>query len=94
MRKTIPVYMQWKYEADKNLVKPMAFDWIILRPGGLTNNPGTGTASVGRTHLGKIISIYSHLPCSISDQSNPQCQQETLALLVDRKDAACDDWVS
>jgi hypothetical protein len=50
--------MHWKYEADKNLVKRTAFDWIILRPGGLTNNPGTGTASVGRTHLGKTISVY------------------------------------
>ncbi|KAF8970624.1 hypothetical protein BDZ97DRAFT_1790173 [Flammula alnicola] len=29
-----------------------AFKWIILRPGGLTNNPGAGTASIGRTHLG------------------------------------------
>jgi len=50
--------MYWKYEADKNLVKRTAFDWIILRPGGLTNSPGTGTASVGRTHLGKTISVY------------------------------------
>ena len=63
IRKAIPVYMHWKYEADKNLVKRTAFDWIILRPGGLTNNAGTGTASVGRTHLGKTISVYtfSHL---------------------------------
>jgi hypothetical protein len=50
--------MHWKYEADKNLVKRTAFNWIILRPGGLTNNPGTGTASVGRAHLGKTISVY------------------------------------
>lgn len=58
IRKAIPAYMHWKYEADKNLAKRTAFDWIILRPGGLTNNPGTGTASVGRTHLGKTISVY------------------------------------
>jgi len=50
--------MHWKYEADKNLVKRTAFGWIILRPGGLTNSPGTGTASVGRAHLGKPISVY------------------------------------
>ena len=30
--------MHWKYEADKNLVKRTGFNWIILRPGGLTNN--------------------------------------------------------
>ncbi|KIM37873.1 hypothetical protein M413DRAFT_448143 [Hebeloma cylindrosporum] len=74
VRKAIPVYMHWKYEADKNLVKRTAFNWIILRPGGLTNNPGTGTASVGKTHLGK--------PISRDDVA------KTLALLVDRKDAA------
>ncbi|KAF4611946.1 hypothetical protein D9613_003763 [Agrocybe pediades] len=56
VRKAIPVYMKWKYEADKNLVKRTAFKWVILRPGGLTNEPGVGTASVGRTHLGKTIS--------------------------------------
>jgi len=39
-------------------VKRTAFDWIILRPGRLTNNSGTGTASVGRAHLGKPISVY------------------------------------
>ena len=53
----IPAYMRWKYEADKDLVKRDAFKWTILRPGGLTNNPGTGKASVGRTHLDKPISV-------------------------------------
>lgn len=57
VRKAIGVYMKWKYEADKNLVKRTAFKWIILRPGGLTNNPGVGTAAIGRTHLGKTISV-------------------------------------
>jgi hypothetical protein len=65
--------MHWKYEADKNLVNRTAFNWIILRPGGLTNNPGTGTASVGRTHLGKTISVctlYSRLLCLYIYQSD------------------------
>ena len=57
VRNAIPVYMKWKYEADKNLVKRTAFKWVILRPGGLTNGAGVGTASVGRTHLGKTISV-------------------------------------
>ncbi|KAG2005548.1 hypothetical protein CC2G_001944 [Coprinopsis cinerea AmutBmut pab1-1] len=56
VRKVIPAYMHWKYEADKNLVQRTAFKWTILRPGGLTDNPGTGTASIGRTHLGHVIS--------------------------------------
>ena len=49
--------MHWKYEADKDLVKRTAFKWTILRPGGLTNDPGEGKADVGRTHLGKTISV-------------------------------------
>jgi len=53
-RDAIPVYMHWKYEADKNLVKRDAFKWTILRPGGLSNEPGSGKASIGRTHLGMI----------------------------------------
>lgn len=95
IRKVIPAYMHWKYEADKNLVKRTAFKWIILRPGGLTDNPGTGTASVGRTNLGKTISVctsYSHLLCLYVYQSNPEFQRDdvakALALLVNRKDAA------
>ena len=49
--------MNWKYEADKNLVKRTAFKWTILRPGGLSNNPGEGKVNAGRTHLGKMISV-------------------------------------
>ena len=49
--------MHWKYEADKNLVKRTAFKWTILRPGGLSNNPGEGKVNAGRTHLGKMISV-------------------------------------
>lgn len=49
--------MKWKYEADKNLVKRDEFKWTILRPGGLTDEPGKGTASIGRTHLSPTISV-------------------------------------
>jgi nucleoside-diphosphate-sugar epimerase len=74
IRKAIPTYMHWKYEADKNLVKRTAFKWTILRPGGLSNNPGEGKVNAGRTHLGKMISRDD--------------VAEALALLVDREDAA------
>lgn len=57
MRKVIPAYMHWKYEADKNLVKRTAFKWTILRPGGLNNESGKGKASIGRTHLRPTISV-------------------------------------
>jgi len=74
LRKAIPTYMHWKYEADKNLVKRTAFKWTILRPGGLSNNPGKGKVNAGRTHLGEMISRDD--------------VAEALALLVDREDAA------
>ena len=60
-RKAIPAYMHWKYEADKNLAQRTAFKWTILRPGGLTNEPGTGKAAVGRTHITTPISVSKSL---------------------------------
>ncbi|KAJ7258049.1 NADH(P)-binding-domain-containing protein [Mycena haematopus] len=74
MRDAIPVYVHWKYEADKNLVKRDAFKWTILRPGYLNNEPGTGKASIGRTHFGPTISR--------DDVAT------ALALLLEREDAA------
>ena len=61
MRKVIPTYMHWKYEADKNLVKRTAFKWTIVRPGGLSNDPGKGKVNAGRTHLGTVISVRTFL---------------------------------
>lgn len=46
-----------EYEADKDLVNSGAFKWTIVRPGTLTDDPGTGKASIGRTHLGAPISV-------------------------------------
>ncbi|ETW79982.1 hypothetical protein HETIRDRAFT_435197 [Heterobasidion irregulare TC 32-1] len=74
VRSRIKDYMHWKYEADKNLVARTAFTWTILRPGGLTEGPGTGKASIGRTHMIPTIPR--------GDVAN------ALAALVDRPDAA------
>lgn len=54
-RAAIPAYFKYKLEADKNLVKRTAFKWTILRPGHLTEEKGTGKASIGRTHLSPSI---------------------------------------
>ena len=51
IRSLIPVYYQWKYAADQVLIKRDAFEWTILRPGLLNDKPGTGKATIGRTHL-------------------------------------------
>ncbi|KIM81998.1 hypothetical protein PILCRDRAFT_820886 [Piloderma croceum F 1598] len=69
----IGTYMRWKYEADKNLVKRSSFKWTIVRPGGLTNDEGTGKATIGKTHIAQI---------------SRQDVAQTLALLLDRDDAA------
>ncbi|KAJ7055246.1 pectin lyase fold/virulence factor [Mycena amicta] len=45
-----------KYEADRNLAARTGFTWTILRPGGLTDTPRTGTASIGRTSLTPTVS--------------------------------------
>ncbi|KZS96742.1 NAD(P)-binding protein [Sistotremastrum niveocremeum HHB9708] len=74
LRDKIAAYMQWKYEADKDLVERTAFSWTILRPGTLTHEPGRGTACIGRTHITESISR--------DDVAT------VLALLVDRPDAA------
>ncbi|KAF7369764.1 hypothetical protein MVEN_00308500 [Mycena venus] len=74
VRGHIAAYMKWKYEADKNLVKRDAFKWTMLRPGGLNNEPGTGKASIGRTHLSPTISR--------DDVAT------ALAMLLEREDAA------
>ncbi|KAL5479108.1 hypothetical protein ACEPAI_2396 [Sanghuangporus weigelae] len=74
LRKSSPVYIQAKYDADKNLVQRTAFKWTILRPGWFSYGPGTGKASIGKVHLKNTIS---------SDDV-----AYTLALLADRPDAA------
>ncbi|KAG9103998.1 hypothetical protein FRC06_006262 [Ceratobasidium sp. 370] len=56
MRQAIAGWFKWKYEAEKVLIKRTSFEWIILRPGGLNDNPSTGKADIGRTHLTSTIS--------------------------------------
>jgi len=55
IRGVIATYMEVKYLADKDLVARTGFKWSIIRPGGLSDEPGTGKASVGRTHLTPLI---------------------------------------
>lgn len=54
-----PVYYEWKYKADIELVRRTAFKWTLVRPGGLIEEPGAGTAAIGRTHLTSRISVSS-----------------------------------
>ncbi|KAK0472757.1 NADH(P)-binding-domain-containing protein [Armillaria novae-zelandiae] len=56
VHKAIPTYMHWKYEAEKELIARTKFYWTSLRPGGLTNEPGTGRAALGKTHLSPTVS--------------------------------------
>ncbi|KZV75834.1 NAD(P)-binding protein [Peniophora sp. CONT] len=74
MRGVLGKYMEAKYLADKNLSERTAFKWSILRPGGLSDEAGTGKASIGRTHLTPSISRDD--------------VAQALSVLVDRPDAA------
>ena len=46
-RDAIGFYSQMKYEADKNLSERKTFPWFVLRPGGLTDEPGSGKVALG-----------------------------------------------
>ncbi|KAI0297062.1 NAD(P)-binding protein [Multifurca ochricompacta] len=74
VRKVISNYFHWKYQADKNLVLRTAFPWTIIRPTGLTDQPGTGRADIGRTHVTSFITRDD--------------VAQILAELVERPDAA------
>ena len=47
----IPAYMAAKYAADKDLSQRTAFEWTVVRPGFLSDDPGTGKITAGRTHI-------------------------------------------
>ena len=53
----MPLWMKWKYETDKALSQRDAFKWAILRPGGFSDEPGTGKVAMGRTHLMPMIPV-------------------------------------
>jgi hypothetical protein len=86
--------MNYKYEADKNLVQRTAFKWTILRPGSLSDENGTGKASIGRTHLTPPISVRNPNLLKMLVVANALLPWQrddvakALALLVDREDAA------
>ena len=53
--KAIPVYMQAKFEADRELVRlNPSFNWTLLRPTRLTDEKGTGKIQLGNAHFGSI----------------------------------------
>jgi len=74
LREIMPFYMNCKYQADKNLAARTAFKWFILRPGWLSNAPGTGKAAIGSAHL--------------KDHISRDDVAQALFLLADREDAA------
>lgn len=50
-------YMAAKLEADRELVKEDGgLEWTIVRPGGLSEEPGMGRVEAGKVHIGRRIS--------------------------------------
>ena len=53
--KTIPEYMKAKLAAEEDLYKRAEkLDWTVIRPSGLTNDPGTGKVALGKAPLTTI----------------------------------------
>jgi nucleoside-diphosphate-sugar epimerase len=51
-------YMKAKFEADKELRVgngKRGLQYTMVRPGGLSNDPGDGTVSAGKVHLGTMV---------------------------------------
>ena len=71
-----------KYAADRNLVTENGrrnLSYTILRPGGLSNDPGTGAISAGQVHLNRTISREDVASAVL------QClkQDQTIGLAID-----------
>ena len=57
--KAIKAYMEAKLAADRNLVTEngrRGLDYTIVRPTGLSQDPGKGTIAAGKVHLNQVIS--------------------------------------
>jgi nucleoside-diphosphate-sugar epimerase len=55
MWKAIPEYMKAKLAAEEDLYKRAGkLDWTVVRPSGLTDEPGTGKVALGKAPLGTI----------------------------------------
>lgn len=51
----IGAYYEAKLAADRDLVKRSAFNWVILRPGHLLDEEGTGKVELGaEVHMGGV----------------------------------------
>lgn len=47
------IYLRAKSEADADL-RGRDLDWIVIRPGSLTNDPSTGLVTIGNTGRGSV----------------------------------------
>jgi len=55
----IKPYMEAKFAADRSLVTEndrRGLDYTIVRPGGLSQDPGNGKVAAGKVHLNQVIS--------------------------------------
>lgn len=78
----IGVYMRAKFAADRDLVTNNArrgLDYTIIRPGGLSQDPGKGTIAAGKVHLGAMISREDVAAAIVAAMSEPK----TIGLAID-----------
>ncbi|KAF6748274.1 hypothetical protein DFP72DRAFT_820671 [Ephemerocybe angulata] len=82
IRNLMPRYIHWRYEADKNVVARSDLKWTIVRPGGLRDTAGTGSASLGKAHLSILLSVsplvaYSYGRQGRSDRLCPYSERRS-----------------
>lgn len=79
MREALKVYAHWKYEADKELQKRTAFKWTQVFPGHLLDDPGVGTATIGKSRLvNNQIRVRVSLPACRTDNDVRLPHRETM----------------
>lgn len=70
----IGAYMAAKLAADRDLVGGngrRGLEWTIVRPGGLSDESGTGKVEAGRTGLGRMVSredVAAVVKCCLEDE--------------------------
>lgn len=75
-------YMKAKFAADRDLVtnnSKRGLDYTIIRPGGLSQDPGKGTIAAGKVHLGAMISREDVAAAIVAAMKEPK----TIGLAID-----------
>ncbi|KAK9718835.1 hypothetical protein K7432_005167 [Basidiobolus ranarum] len=77
----LPDYYEAKIEADRYVLQQDDLDWTILRPGLLSDAPGTGKVSLGKTGLSTDITRDDVAAVLVALLDQPQSKHLALDLI-------------